>query len=84
MDGQKPYWEKILKIGFSMALMVAFFLFGTNLTIFVPLNPAIYRIVNEPNILRVPAERKKVNLTPPPPPLLSLPFILFVMPQIKS
>ena len=68
MDGQKPYWEKILKIGFSIVLMVAFFLFGINLTIFVPLNPAIYRIGNEPNILRVSDERKKVNFTPLPAP----------------
>ena len=41
---------KFLLIGLSNALMVIFFLSGINLSIFLPLNTAIYRIGNPPNI----------------------------------
>ena len=43
--------ENLFLIGLSNAMMVAFFLSGINLSIFFPLNPAIYRIGNAPNIL---------------------------------
>ena len=43
--------ENLLLIVLSNAMMVTFFLFGINLSIFLPLNPAIYRTVNVPNIL---------------------------------
>ena len=44
--------EKFLMIGLSNAMKVVFFLYCINLLIFLPLNPAIYRIANVPNILR--------------------------------
>ena len=43
--------KNLLLIGLSNAMMVAFFLSGINLSIFLPLNPEIYRIGNAPNIL---------------------------------
>ena len=68
MDGRKPYsqswyWEKILDfslIGLSN-IMVEFFLSGINLSIFLPLNPAIYGIGNAPKIVR-----NQMSLTPSP------------------
>ena len=74
MDGRKPYWEKIFKTGLLHAIMVAFFLFEMNLTIFVPLNPAIYRIGNEPNILRPRCKKKDESHCTLPPPLPTIHF----------
>ena len=45
------FGENTLLIGLSDGIMVIFFLSGINLSIFFPLNPAIYRIDNAPNIL---------------------------------
>ena len=45
------FGENTLLIGLSDGIMVIFFLSGINLSIFLPLNPAIYRIDNAPNIL---------------------------------
>ena len=45
------FGKNFLLIGLSNALMVLFFLSGINLSIFLPLNLAIYRIANAPNIL---------------------------------
>ena len=59
-----------LLIGLSNAMMVVFFLSGINLSILVPLNLAVYKNCNTPNIqiFCVPHVRKKMNLTPKPPP----------------
>ena len=43
--------ENLSLIGLSNAMIVSFFLSRTNLSVFLPLNPAIYRIDNAPNIL---------------------------------
>ena len=43
--------ENVSLIGLSNTIMVVFFLDGINLSIFLPLNPAIYRIGNAPKIL---------------------------------
>ena len=43
--------EILLLIGFPNAIMVAFFLFGINSSILLPLSPAIFRIGNAANIL---------------------------------
>ena len=45
------FGENLLLIGLSNAMMVKFFLPGINLSIFLPLNPAICRIGNAPTIL---------------------------------
>ena len=45
------FGENVLLIGLSNAMMVINFLSGINLFSFLPLNPAIYRIGNAPNIL---------------------------------
>ena len=45
------FGENVLLTGSSNAMMVIFFLSGMNLSIFLPLNPAIYRIGNELNVL---------------------------------
>ena len=45
------FGENVLLIGLSNAMMVINFLSGINLFNFLPLNPAIYRIGNAPNIL---------------------------------
>ena len=39
-------------MGLSNAIVVAFFVSGINLSIFLPLKPAEYRTGNAPNILR--------------------------------
>ena len=58
IDGKKPFsqsWlilgENLVLNGLSNATMVTFFLSGINLSIFLPLNLAIYRIGNAPNNL---------------------------------
>ena len=60
--------EKFLLIGLSNAMMVAFVLSGinpfTHLSIFLSLNPAIYRIGNAPNILRPKCKEKDESHTP--------------------
>ena len=43
--------ETLLLTGLSNVIMVVFFLSRTNLSIFLPLNLAIYRICNAPNIM---------------------------------
>ena len=43
--------ENLSLIGLLNAMMVALFLSGINIFIFLPLNPAIFRIGNAPNIL---------------------------------
>ena len=43
--------EKVLLVGLSNAVMVTFFLSGINLSIFLPLNPAVYRPGNTPSVL---------------------------------
>ena len=63
--------ENQLLIGLSIAMVVPFFLSDINLSIFLPINPAIYRIGNAPNILC--PRCKEVSLQPPPP---ILPFIV--------
>ena len=45
------FGENVLLIGLSNVMMVIFFLSGINLSIFLPLNPAIYRTGSAPNIL---------------------------------
>ena len=45
------FGENVLLIGLSNAMMFLFFLSGINLSIFLPLNPAIYRIGNAPNTI---------------------------------
>ena len=43
--------ENLLLIGLPNAMMVEIFLSGISLSIFLPLNPATYRIGNAPNIM---------------------------------
>ena len=43
--------ENLLLIGLPNAMVVSFFLAGINVSIFLLLNSAIYRIDNPPNIL---------------------------------
>ena len=56
MDRRKTYsqpWcleKNVILIGLSYAMMVISFLSGISLSIFLPLNPALYKIVNAPNI----------------------------------
>ena len=45
------FGENVLLIGSSNVMMVIFFLSGMNLSIFLPLNPAIDRIGNALNVL---------------------------------
>ena len=47
--GRKFFTDWFIK---CYSIMVVFFLSGINSFIFLPLNPAIYRIGNTPNILR--------------------------------
>ena len=58
--------RNFLLIGLSNIMMVVFFLSGINLSIFLPLNPVIYRIGNTPNIL-CPRCKKQDESQPPPP-----------------
>ena len=58
--------EDFLLIGLKNAMMVTIFLSGINLSIFLPLNPAIYRIGNAPNIL-CPTCKEQDESHPPPP-----------------
>ena len=60
--------KHILLIGLSSAKMVAFFLSGINLSIFFPLNLAIYRNGKAPNIpclRRKEQDESHPNLLPP-------------------
>ena len=43
--------ENLLLIGLPNVMMVEIFLSGISLSIFLPLNPAMYRIGNAPNIM---------------------------------
>ena len=45
------YWEKTFQIGLSNAIIVAIYLSGINLSIFIPWNHVIYWIGNVPNIM---------------------------------
>ena len=60
--------EKFLLIGLSNAMMVAFVLSGinpfTHLSIFLSLNPVIYRIGNAPNILCPKCKEQDESHTP--------------------
>ena len=59
--------------------MVLFFLSGINLPIFIPLNPAIYRVGNAKKFC-FPVVRNKMSLTPhpPPPPPIPTPILPFI------
>ena len=55
---------KKFQMGLSNAIMVVFFLSGIDLSIFLPLNPAIYRIVNAPKFL-CPIFKEQDRSVPP-------------------
>ena len=55
---------KKFQMGLSNAIMAVFFLSGINLSIFLPLNPAIYRIVNAPKFL-CPRFKEQDRSVPP-------------------
>ena len=60
--------EILLLIGFSNAIMVAFFLSGINSSILLPRSPAIFRIDNAANILCPKfkdQDQSRPNLSPP-------------------
>ena len=64
--------ENLLLIGLSNVMMVAFFLAAVNLSIFLPLNPVIYRIGNAANILCARCKKKDQSHSNPQPPFYLL------------
>ena len=69
MDGRNPYSQKCFTDWFIKCYDGCIFLSCMNLSIFLPLNPAIYRIGNAPNILC--PRCKEQDESHPPSPLLS-------------
>ena len=64
--------ESLLLISLSDVMMISFFLSGMNLSIFLPLNPVIYRTGNASNMLCPRCKEQDESHPNPQPPFYLL------------